>query len=616
MALPSFKGGGMAAALVCCFCLFFGQLPAQHKLLDSLYIEAQKENPPKLKLEKQLVYLNYLSTRHLDSAIAITDSLYSEYQNAGLIYEAAHCKSLQSWFLFSKAQYEKGHRLAHEALVTLKKLNDSSGIALSLNRIGICNLQFGKLEEAEKYMNEALGYFIGLRDSSRIDAIYNNLGIVALERKDYANALKYYRKSLNLRIVRKSWHWVAYAYYNIGSLYLNIKELDSAEFYLNKSKHTFLNKTRHRSVVPMLYLSLAELEFEEKDYAKAVNYADTSLKIAEERERTEMMIEASRFLAEAQFYKGEFKKAYQTQQRFLDLKLKMDSVNNIASVSEVEERYKNAEKEKELIQLRAVELDARSQAQRLRMTILYISVLVLILTILVAYGYFKKRQKQKLSEAHLNAKIADMKLVALRSQMNPHFIFNSINTAQNFILHSKTDLAYDYLAKFAKLLRNVLENSDRTFISLEDEVNQLQLYIELEAIRFDQKFKFALTIDDALKDGVFEIPSMILQPFVENAILHGLVNKHEGIGKLNVSLRQEGESVLCIVEDNGVGRKQANQIKTEKKRFYKGKALPNIEERLRIIEQNTGLNIDLNITDLYKGAQASGTRVSLYLPLN
>ena len=589
---------------------------AQENILDSLYAETLKDSSPKVKLKKELAYLNRLASSYPDSTIGILENMSVQYEKDGFLYGAAHSKSLQSWFLTIKTQYEQSHRLAHEALTVFQELNDSSGIALTLNRIGICNLHFGRLEEARKYMKSALDYFLLLEDTARIDMCYNNLGIVALEEENYSEGISYYRKSLNLRILQKTWHWIAFSYFNMGSLHLDTKQLDSANLYLDKSRETFLNQTQHKSVPPMLYLSLAELQLIQGDLEKAIAYGDSALQLAQEKGRTETVIGATEFLAKARFENGDYKKAYERLEELLNQKISFDSINNLAAVSEIEERYQNAEKERELIELRSNELEARNEAQRFKVFLLYILIFVLILGALVGYWIFKRRQKQKLNESSLKAKLSDMKLMALRAQMNPHFVFNCINTAQNFVLNAKPALAYDYLASFAKLLRLVLENSDQSHVSLEDEINQLQLYIELEAIRFDQKFEFEIEVDSDLENGVFEIPSMILQPFVENAIVHALVNKAGDDGRLQVSLSKNEDNILCIIEDNGVGRKRAGEIKKEKKRFYKSTALPNIQERLNILKQRNEASFQLDIIDLYQGDKASGTRIKLCLPLS
>lgn len=601
-----------------CFGMFFCSSPLQaQNALDSLRIEAEKETDPKLKLTKELTFLNKLMVYHPDSTIALLDSLIDVYHNQEFPFAEARCISLKAWFLVFKAQYEESHRIGHEALAIQQKENtDTMGLGLTLNRIGIANLQFGRLDEAEKYMKRALVHFNHLQNLELIDLVLNNLGILATEKKDYDLGIDYYLQSLKIRKEMNSWFWIAYSYNNIANLYLETNRIDSAEKYYRQSVLTFNEKTKNKQVPPMVYAGLGQLKAKQMDFSSAIDYFKKSIKGSEDRSHTELVVQVKILLAEAYFENKDFELAYQALKDFHSDLAQLDSVNDVAKVSEIEEKYQNAAKEIEIIRLKAEELEARNAAQRSNLFALSLGILALLAFSIMFFISRRRKQKESLKESELNSKISDMKLVALRSQMNPHFIFNCINTAQNFVLDSDKEAAYDYLSKFAKLLRIVLENSDETLISLEDEINHLRLYIELEQIRFESKFEFSLELDEDLENGVYEIPSMMIQPFVENSILHGLMNKVTGQRSLKVKMSIENEMLQCTIEDNGVGREKALEIKKQKKKFYKSTALPNIQERLEIIEKNTGLSIELSIEDLFSEMQVSGTKVHLRLPLS
>lgn len=604
--------------LLSCFVSSISLMKAQTlSKLDSLCLEAQKDNPPQIKVEKQLAYLDKLSGVKMDSAVHLLDSLVEVWKEEEFNFAIARGLYLKSWFSIFKAKYEESHRLAHKAFeMQLKDGTDSTGMGQSLIGIGVANLQFGRLDAAKEYLEKAIALFTQLKDTTRLDACYNNLGIALNHNGEHELAIENYKKSLNIRIQQKRWFWVAYSYFNIGSLFSDMEELDSTVYYLTKSEKTFQEKTESGRVPPMVLLGIGSLHYNNEEYEKAIEIGYKSLNRSKELKHTELIIQGTDFLAEVLYTSGAYKKAFEMKSELQQLISEFDSINSAAEVSEIEERYKNAEKEVELTQLKADKLIAINTAQRSRMMALYVTIAAILFGMILIFLYSKKRQKQKLLEADLGTKLSDMKLVALRSQMNPHFIFNCINTAQNFVLHSQKEGAYEYLAKFAKLLRIVLENSGQTTISLEDEMKHIQLYMELESIRFDEKFEFEINIDPELENGVFEIPSMILQPFVENAIIHGLVNKTDGKGVLKMVLKKAEDKLQCEIEDNGIGRKLASEIKKQKKVFYKSTAMPNIKERLKILEQNTGIELELEIIDLYNGNTASGTRVNLCLPLH
>ena len=169
--------------------------------------------------------------------------------------------------------------------------------------------------------------------------------------------------------------------------------------------------------------------------------------------------------------------------------------------------------------------------------------------------------RNELELLHTQNRLAEEKLTALRSQMNPHFIFNSLNSIQQFILKGEVDNANKYLSQFSKLIRLVLQYSEYNFISLEEEINMLKLYLSLEKTRFGNSFEYSIQVEDDLDADEIKIPNLMVQPFVENAIWHGLMHK-EGDRKIDIRFHLKHEkSVVCEVTDNGIGREKAAEIK-------------------------------------------------------
>ncbi len=146
------------------------------------------------------------------------------------------------------------------------------------------------------------------------------------------------------------------------------------------------------------------------------------------------------------------------------------------------------------------------------------------------------------------------KMQALRAQMNPHFIFNCLSSINNFVLKNETEAASDYLTKFSRLIRTVLNNSKRSFIPLEDELEMVRLYLEMESLRFKGSFTYRIDRDEKIEPSTIFIPPLLIQPFVENAIWHGLLHKADPGGRLDISVKVEKNILICIIEDNGVGR--------------------------------------------------------------
>ncbi len=212
----------------------------------------------------------------------------------------------------------------------------------------------------------------------------------------------------------------------------------------------------------------------------------------------------------------------------------------------------------------------------------------------------------------LNQQIGELQLQALRSAMNPHFIFNAFNSIQYFISHNDRLNAINYLSKFSKLVRGILSSSNQTKIKLSEELSLIQNYIEIEQIRFENKFDYHLEVDSTLDLDQFEIYPLLIQPYVENAILHGLYNK-SGYGQLYIRLRPWRQGIEIEIEDNGVGREKARHIKEQNFPHQQSMGLKITENRLRLIYKHSDSK-PFEIVDLYDAdGSAAGTRCVLRL---
>jgi LytS/YehU family sensor histidine kinase/ligand-binding sensor domain-containing protein len=224
-----------------------------------------------------------------------------------------------------------------------------------------------------------------------------------------------------------------------------------------------------------------------------------------------------------------------------------------------------------------------------------------------------RRKKEELSR--MNEQIAQLELASLRSQMNPHFIFNSLNSIHKYIWENKPEDASEYLIKFSKLVRMILENSKEKEVPLADEINLLHLYIELEHRRCNGKFNYSITVDEKVDAGNIAIPSMIVQPYVENAIWHGLVQKI-GNGTLYVSFTINNNHLECIIEDDGIGREKAMEIKLLKQDTHKSLGLGITSKRVGLLYNEKGETASVEVIDKKdRSGNSTGTKVILLLPL-
>jgi putative methionine-R-sulfoxide reductase with GAF domain len=219
-------------------------------------------------------------------------------------------------------------------------------------------------------------------------------------------------------------------------------------------------------------------------------------------------------------------------------------------------------------------------------------------------------REREIELIQLHADLATYQLTALRAQMNPHFIFNALNSIQQFVLQGNADEANKYLARFSKLQREILHHCDQHLITLEKEMEMLQLYLQLEQLRFQGHFDFSIEVDDDIDASEIRIPPMLLQPFVENAIWHGLMPGKEQ-RQVRISFQPEGDHLLlCMVQDNGIGREAA--ARNRKGSGHESKGLLLVNERLRILQQQYQQPFEAIITDkVHPDGTAAGTTVTL-----
>ena len=244
---------------------------------------------------------------------------------------------------------------------------------------------------------------------------------------------------------------------------------------------------------------------------------------------------------------------------------------------------------------------------------------LLLLGIGIIFSIFKIRlhqvkRKQK-AEFDTQVEVSKAELKALRAQMNPHFIFNSLNSIQHYILNSKGDEAVRYLNKFAKLIRIILNNSEKPTVTINEDIEAITLYLELEKMRFENKFNYSIHVSESIDGDYDEIPPMLIQPYLENAILHG-INPKEGMGQIDVEINLVGTYIKISVIDNGIGREKSTAMKSlQPSNRHKSLGMKITKDRVRILNTIYHSILNVEIIDLYNfNKEAIGTRVDLFVP--
>ncbi|MDP2386664.1 MAG: histidine kinase [Bacteroidota bacterium] len=477
---------------------------------------------------------------------------------------------------FTQNEYRESIDMYNKAYIYAKKIEYIDGMYEALFRTARCYLSLKNFEISISYFQKSNLVLDSLRKEKYAIDISNNIAYVYIAKKDFTKAINQFKVSFEIAKNRNDTIRMATSNMLISETYAVLKKYDSAILYgensldlLNKSK----DKVEIVRISKNLYLDYKAI----KSYKKALE-----------------MYELNRATSEDLLNKEIHEKILKSELKFMfdkkELLLKTENeklINKMKQDSETENIRKN------------------------NMMIILAS---LFIVLFVGLFSLYKVQKQKAIIALQNSDLFRQKM--LLSQMNPHFIFNSINSIQNYVLNKHEDAAYNYLAKFGKLIRMVLNNSREDDITLDIEIETLALYVELEQLRFDNKFSYELNISDELNEFDIKIPAMLIQPYVENAILHGLMNlEEERNGKLTIKIQNKNNLLLVSIEDNGIGRVRSNQFKNES--LHDPLAMKLTEERIEMINklENTK-NIKISILDLYDAQQkAIGTRVELFLPL-
>ena len=235
-----------------------------------------------------------------------------------------------------------------------------------------------------------------------------------------------------------------------------------------------------------------------------------------------------------------------------------------------------------------------------------------IIYYLFTWNYKRRKEKQLLSRNY-ERKIAEVEMNTLRAQMNPHFIFNSLNSINDFILSNDPDNASGYLTKFSRLMRLILDNSRSEWVILENELKALRLYIELEAVRFDNAFSYSIEISEEISKETVIIPPLIIQPYVENAIWHGLLHREKPGGRITIKIWKNVTELFIEICDNGIGRTASKNQQSKTSILHKSHGMKITAERLSIVNNVYNVNAKVEVTDLNDQNNSSGTRVLLTL---
>ncbi|MBO0929809.1 tetratricopeptide repeat-containing sensor histidine kinase [Fibrella aquatilis] len=544
-------------------------------------------------------------------------------------------------------------RYADESLRLAQTINWPMGVAAAYRQLGKIEMSAGAYAKAVDYHHKALAASHAIKSPDQRTLFeateQNNLGTIYLNVQDYDKAIVAFTQFLNtvqrlkrpdlrreeriallnlgeayfrkrafekgITFVSRSlaqaetdhdYQVAAYALNSLGIAHTNFKQ-PTKSIELFKKGIVNAEKAGDRQISSMLEAGVADVLWEFERFDEAEQHAKQAMKLAQELNMMESQRQIAQLLGYIYIAQGKKQLAITNLDKATSLRDSLMSDEKKAEIARLEERF---EQEKRTAVLNA-QHTAELQQQQTKRNAIMGGAGALMLAAGVSFLFYKRKRDadEQVKAVRFDTLIADTKLDVLRSQINPHFIFNALNSISNYVLNNDPFTADRYLAKFASLMRAILDDSDRKETPLAEDMATLELYMELESLRLDHRFTYRIEIDPALDPQRTQIPPLLLQPFVENSIWHGLAMR-EADGLITIRVRQEGDMLVCSVTDNGIGRKRAAQEK-QAQPTRKSHGLNITQARIEIINRLKKANGYVTLAD-----RTDGTEATVGLPLS
>jgi tetratricopeptide (TPR) repeat protein len=615
-------------------------------------------NKGKYKQDLQEKKQDYLSAISFYQQCNNTDTLGQVYFSLGEV-------------LRKEANFNGSIEVYKKAIQLYTKAQDSFNRGVTLTFIGLAYGASGDYEKAFDYSYEALQVREKNKQQDPTGALWSlsNLGRLFQEVEDYPTAIEYYYTKCADYAKTNGVSWGIF-YDKIAECYWRMHQPDSPFYYMRKYMLGGLNDTtafkKRLQDTAETDFHIGQIHLVKNQYDQALKIFLINMKNFESRNERGDLMETIDYIGEAYLGKGDYENALIYAQKLLDLAQKTwarqyirdgtkhlwqaydhmksvdsaykyyrkyigmrDSVSSYSFISQMTSFKETVAKEKRELQY-SQELEKQSFIRK----ILIGSILLFaFLAVIIFRNVLLKRKNEKLEkeglqnelnvqqlesdkkQTALHNKAIELEMQALRAQMNPHFIFNSLNSINRFILQNNRLQASEYLTKFSKLVRMILQNSQCSLISLESELESLGLYLEMEALRFNYHFAYKISVPKDLDVEMLKVPPLILQPYVENAIWHGLMHKEEK-GQLDIEVSEEGDHLYFKITDNGIGRKKASEIASKSATKHKSMGLRITANRIAMIQHSNDEESPVKINDLvHDDGTAAGTEVVIKMPV-
>ena len=537
---------------------------------------------------------NYHKVIKLSKEVGHKLGLNYAQNNLGNVYESQG-NYLKAMSLFKNVFYEK----------EIEK--DTLGMANTLNSLGIIYQKRGDFQEAIKTHEKSFKYAEDIGSKSLIATNKTNIGNIYLGLKKYDLAKSHYQEALKITRSINDKNEESICLSNLGTLYLQTNAIPMAQNYFMQSV-ALCKAIDNKEQLAYSYVGLGETYYKASNYKEAIKFLELGKSLALQIDILEPQKDATKLLSEIYDKKGDFKKAFENHELFKkvsDSLLNEENIKKIASI-EYEYKYKRdlddaAERETKLT--KTVETTSKDLQKSQRNLLLGIITFLAVALVLGSIIFLLKLRHSKAKTQNI---ITEQKL--LRTQMTPHFIFNSLSVLQGMILNKEESKSVNYLSKFSKLLRITLENSRDKTVLLSHELEAVENYLSLQQIE-NEKITFELHVADSIETNAIKVPPMLIQPFVENAIEHAFKNQNDAC-TIEIKLTLVDAKLICVILDNGMGIDSSERNSNQNK---KSLATQITKERLAYLSKDFKMDASIAIEDRSTyGAQ--GTQVTIQMP--
>jgi hypothetical protein len=588
----------------------------ENDLKKAVYYYTRAEDVQKLGMAYNMLLTVYQRTASLHEIEEILKDAISHFQKTGNEEGEYNISTLLSWHYISTGDFEKGFLYCEKSIKLAEKLSAGNN-----KKQAIWGTSYFYMSRLYRYAGDYETALFYLYKCKKLYTEFTPIGNADAEIGDMHRILKnydsamYYLKPFDT-IKRSS--STAFGISNLGNLFIDLKEYDKA-IPLIKESIKIVAKTGN-SPGGFNYTALGKAYLGKKNYQEALRSAREAHSILKVEVHKIRMMENYELLSQIFHSLKKNDSAYYYLQQYTSLK---DSLLTRQFYWRLSNYKKVADDEKKISQINLLNKDNQLKEQKLKQqafvkrSLITGLVILFLLSLVVLRVLVLRRKNEKLKsdniQSELKQKALELEMQALRAQMNPHFIFNCLSSINRFIIKNETEAASDYLTRFSRLIRMVLINSQRLLITLEDELEMLKLYLDMERLRFKNSFDYNIHFKNTVDTGAISVPPLLFQPFCENAIWHGLMHK-EGQGQLDISINMVEKILHCEITDNGVGRKKAAALRSRSAEKEKSLGLKITKERLALFNKDNGADTFYEIEDLYnENNEAAGTKIKLQI---